>query len=445
MSNNGDRLSKWKETEIGLIPEEWSTLRIKDLTETIFSGGTPDTRKPEYWGGGLPWLSSGETGHRFIYNTEKTITEVGVENSSTRLAKTGDIVIASAGQGYTRGQTSLCMIDTYINQSIIAIRAKNNIINQEFLFYYLSSKYGLLRNISDSNSSRGSLTTKLLAEIGVPVPPLPEQRSIAKILSDFDSKVELNNQMNNTLEAMVRAIFKHWFTDFEFPNEEGKPYKSSGGEMIDSEVGKIPKGWRVGKLGEYTNIIKGRSYKSTDLKRSKIALVTLKSFNRGGGFNQDGYKEYVGEYDEEQVLGDGEIIVAQTDITQKAEVIGRPALVSSLGKYSKLIASLDLQIVRPKEDLSHNYVYYLLSTEDFKNHALSYTNGTTVLHLNRNAVPEYLAVIPSKTILGVFDKIVNILLDKISSNSKEIVTLSKLRDSLLPKLMSGKIKVKGAS
>ncbi|MEM4091161.1 MAG: restriction endonuclease subunit S, partial [Thermoplasmatales archaeon] len=280
-----------------------------------------------------------------------------------------------------------------------------------------------------------------IENLKIPLPTIREQIEISKIFSDLDSKIELNLQMNKTLESIAQALFKHWFIDFEFPDENGRPYKSSGGKMVDSELGKIPEGWSVGKLANYVNVIKGCSYRSEDLKKSNIALVTLKSFNRGGGFNQDGYKEYVGDYDQEQILNEGDIIVAQTDLTQKAEVIGRAAIVNSLGKYSRLIASLDLQIVRPKARLSINYIYYLLNNDAFRNHSLSYTNGTTVLHLNKNAVSVYTIVIPPKGILERFDLCVTALIKKIGINIRENTVLENIRDSLLPKLMSGKIRV----
>ena len=201
----------------------------------------------------------------------------------------------------------------------------------------------------------------------------------------------------------------------------------------------VPHGWEVKKLSQFINVVKGCSYKSSDLQESTIALVTLKSINRGGGFNQNGYKEYVGKYKENQIVLDKEIIIAQTDLTQKAEVIGRPGIVNSLGRYSKLVASLDLQIVRPKKTVSKNYIYYLLKTDEFHNHALQYVNGTTVLHLNKNAVLEFNAFVPTRKILSKFNKIIDNILNKTIINKKSTQTLSNLRDSLLPKLMSGKI------
>ena len=203
--------------------DNWEKLKLKDVCSRIFSGGTPNTNKIEYWNGSLPWLSSGETRNRLISKTENTITELGVANSSTRLAKAGSSVIASAGQGHTRGQVSYLLIDTYINQSVIALFPRDEKLDSKFLFYSLNIKYERLRQISDDHSLRGRLTTKLLGEELIDVPPIQEQKAIAKILSDLDSNIDLNQNMKKKLEAIAQAIFKHWFIDFEFHNEEGKP------------------------------------------------------------------------------------------------------------------------------------------------------------------------------------------------------------------------------
>jgi len=227
---------------------ERRVLKLRAACSRIYSGGTPDTSIKEYWTGNFPWLSSGETNNRFIKNTKNFISESGVKNSSTKLAKRGSSVIASAGQGHTRGQVSYLMIDTYINQSVIALFPDETILDSLFLFYSLNLKYERFRQISDDHSIRGSLTTKILGDEEISLPPLADQKVIAKILSDLDEKIELNNEMNKTLEEIAQAIFKRWFIDFEFPNENGDPYKSSGGEMVKSELGMIPKGCSVGKL-----------------------------------------------------------------------------------------------------------------------------------------------------------------------------------------------------
>jgi type I restriction enzyme S subunit len=181
------------------IPKGWEIKRFEKITEAIFSGGTPDTRNNEYWDGDYSWLSSGETSDLFILKTEKKITKKGIENSSTRLAKEGDIVIASAGQGKTRGQTALCLIDTYVNQSVNVVRSKNSIVPNSYLFLDLSLRYPQLRAISDSFSIRGSLTTKLVKELEILLPPLKCTIAFDKWFNLAVRKIHSNLMENEAL------------------------------------------------------------------------------------------------------------------------------------------------------------------------------------------------------------------------------------------------------
>lgn len=316
-------------------------------------------------------------------------------------------------------------------------------VEPHFVYYGIINITDKLRDAAFHSTAVPILNKSAFSRFEIPIPrKKSEQRAIAKILSDLDDKIELNQQMNKTLEAIGQALFKHWFVDFEFPNEKGRPYKSSGGKMEDSELGEIPRGWKVGKLGDFIDIIKGVSYRSAELMESEKALVTLKSIDIGGGLNSDGFKEYTGEYKKAQELMDGDIVVAHTDITQKAEVLGKPAIVRKIKKYKVLIASLDLSIVRPKNtQTSKAYLYYILKFDNFQNHAAGYANGTTVLHLSSKAVPEYIFAVPDIKLVSKFSEIIGELLDKKMENEAEIETLSQSRDSLLPRLMSGRIRV----
>ena len=167
------------DSELGKIPKGWRPTTIGNCCERIFSGGTPNTSNRSFWDGDIPWLSSGETRESFITQTEKFITKAGVENSSTRHARKGCTAIASAGQGHTRGQTSMLTGDFYINQSVVALESKKGASTDLFNYFTMERRYEELRQLSDSNSSRGSLTTKLVAQMSVVLPPDP-------LLSAFD-------------------------------------------------------------------------------------------------------------------------------------------------------------------------------------------------------------------------------------------------------------------
>ena len=177
---------------------------VGSCCDQLYSGGTPSTSKPEYWNGGLPWLSSGETSQRFIIETEKTITALGAEESSTKLAHSGDIVMASAGQGFTRGQTSMVCFDTYVNQSVLVLHPKEN--NGAFLLLALSSSYDKLRAWSDSTSTRGSISGKLLRQFELPKLSDCALAELEKFCKPKFALVESNLQEGKRLAELRDAL-----------------------------------------------------------------------------------------------------------------------------------------------------------------------------------------------------------------------------------------------
>lgn len=429
--------SKFKLTEMGMIPEDWEIKKIREVTELIFSGGTPNTGKTEYWNGKIPWLSSGETRDRFIRSTEKNITKKGVENSSTRLAKKADIVVASAGQGYTRGQTAFCMIDSYINQSVVALRANKKLMESLFLFYNLISRYNELRQVSDAHSSRGSLTTKLLADLNIQVPPLPEQSTIAKILSDLDLKIELNQQMNKTLESIAQATFKHWFIDFEFPNEEGKPYKSSGGETVDSELGKIPRGWEIKRLEEITEVIfSGGTPDTRDDEYWDGKYPWLASGETGDHFivkTEKTITEQGIENSSTKMAKIGDIVIASAG---QGSTRGQISFCLIDTYINQSIVAL-----RAKDNMIPNsYLFFSLSMRYPELRAISDSHSSRG-SLTTKLLKDLTIVVPPLRNLDVFNLWFIPIVKEIHSNLIENQILSQIRDSLLPKLMSGKIRV----
>jgi type I restriction enzyme S subunit len=195
-------------------------------------------------------------------------------------------------------------------------------------------------------------------------------------------------------------------------------------------------------MSEFVEVIKGRSYKSSELEDSVTALVTLKSILRGGGYRPDGLKPFTGTYKPNQRLEPGELVVSFTDVTQAAEVIGKPAIVRSDDRFESLVASLDLGIVRSLEpSISIPFLYCLFMTGDFQNHAYGHCTGTTVLHLSKEAIPGYPAIYPKEPIAKAFTDFAVPVFRAIDENDLESRTLANLRDTLLPKLLSGELRV----
>ena len=286
----------------------------------------------------------------------------------------------------------------------------------------------------------------------IKLPPLTDQKAISMALGALDEKIELNRRMNTTLEAMARALFQSWFVDFDPVRAKLDGQTPSGidpgttalfpDNFQESRIGPIPNGWEARPLEEMIEIVKGRSYRSSELDESRTALVTLKSFLRGGGYRTDGLKPFTGEFKTNQKVRPGDLVVALTDVTQAADVIGKPALVRSDARFHTLVASLDVGIVRSKsENASLPFLYCLFLTSDFQAHTYSHVTGTTVLHLNATAIPKFVCVIPPVGISKLFAKRADPIFRLIDENANQSSTLTALRDLLLPNLLNGEITV----
>ena len=191
--------------------------------------------------------------------------------------------------------------------------------------------------------------------------------------------------------------------------------------------------WSTVQLGDLINIIRGRSYRSTQLQDNpSTALVTLKSFNRGGGYREDGLKPYVGPYDKDQIVYPNDMVVAQTDITQSGDVIGRPAIIPNNVPYLTLVASLDAAIIKhkPKNNLDPIFLYYRLLAADYSHHAKSHSTGTTVLHMRRDGIAQFKFFLPSLNEQHDIAHILKTLDDKIDLNQKMNRTLEQIAQTV---------------
>ena len=420
----------------------WKKLKISECAE-IICGGTPSTSKMEYWDGNIPWITPKDLSNynsMYISKGNRNISELGLKNSSAKLLPKNTILLTTRAP---IGYIAIAKNELSTNQGFKSLIMKDGNI-PEFFYYLLKYNMDSIKNLGNGTTFMEVNSTSL-KKLELNIPPLEEQKKIASILSSLDDKIELNNRMNKILEEMAQTIFKEWFVNFNFPSEEGKPYKDSGGKMIESELGAIPEGWEITNLEEICNIYSGYSYSSKDLSSSSDAMVTIKNFERNGGFKLDGFKEIIisDKVKENHYANLYDVIVAHTDITQKADIIGNPILLLSKGKYNNLIISMDLvKVTLKNNDISNTVLYNILSNINFKNHCLSYSSGTTVLHLSKKALPSYKLAYPNSKLLKKLSNILEPIYKKISIIYEENQKLDSIRDTLLPKLMSGEIKIK---
>ena len=309
----------------------------------------------------------------------------------------------------------------------------------------------------NSGSAQPSLNRNFIYTKPITVPPPKEQRAIAHILGTLDDKIELNRRQSETLQEMARALFKAWFVDFEpvrakmsgrwqrgqtLPGLPAHLWNLFPDRLVETEHGEVPQGWETVLLGDFIETVKGRSYKSTELAPSTTALVTLKSFARGGGYRADGLKSYTGAYKPEQVVEPSEVVISCTDVTQAAEVIGRAVIVRESKQYQTLVASLDTVIVRPRsERITRMFLYHLGRSERFVAHTCSHVTGTTVLHLAKNAIPSFQFPLPPQNLVHHFDEVAAGMFARVTALEHEVEYIVALRDALLPKLISGELRI----
>lgn len=326
----------------------------------------------------------------------------------------------------------------------VAVIPISSQITPEWLAFCLRSN--LLKHYIDSWAVTTVQPTFNLRDVGrlpIPIPPKHELLAIEGILSPIDEKIELNQEMNKNLEEIGKAIFRRWFIDFEFPNVDGKPYKSSGGEMVFNEdLGiETPEEWRIGKLGQFIDLDKGLSYKGEFLSEKGIPMINLGTMAPKAGFINEGMKYYIGDYKEKHLVRAGDIVIANTDLTQKREVLGSPAIVPPYLESDNVLFTHHIYAVRNNSFLPSLFIYYLLQLGEYRDRVIGFATGTTVLALPRDAILDYNFVVPDETVLQKFNHLASLLINRTNLCIEQDRTLSQLRDYLLPKLMSGKIRI----
>ncbi|MBS1760791.1 MAG: restriction endonuclease subunit S [Bacteroidetes bacterium] len=397
---------------------EWKEYKLGEVTTKIGSGATPTGGSNAYKLEGISLIRSQNVlDFKFSYDGLAFIDDEQADSLKNVIIEESDVLLNITGDSVARVcKVPKVVLPARVNQHVAIIRADKTKTNSDFILYYLQSIKEYLLMYSEIGGTRNALTKAMIENLTILLPPLPIQTAIAEILSSLDDKIDLLHQNNKTLEALAETIFRKWFVE-------------------DAE-----ESWEVDTLDKLINTVNGLSYKSSELNSSKVAMVSLKSFDRTGGFRLDGFKEYIGKYKEQQIVIEGDLIVAHTDITQEAEVIGRPALVIGNTDYDTMVISMDMVKVVPKFDwVSIEFLYFLMRTKEFKGHCEGHANGSTVLHLSKLAIPTFEFQVPEKEKVVEFTTYTKELVKKIFVNHSQIKTLTQLRDTLLPKLMSGEI------
>lgn len=405
-----------------------SKIKLKNISKLINSGLTPLRSNPSFWDtGNIPWLKTEQLGVKYIYDTNEKITKEAINKTSIKINPANTISIAMYGEGRTRGNVSILKKEMTTNQACCNIVLDEEKANHEYIYYFLKTKYEKLRSLS--SGVRKNLNSDDIKNFEVVLPEkLEDQQKIASVLSTLDAKIELNNKINIELEAMAKTLYDYWFVQFDFPNENGKPYKSNGGEMVWSEELKreIPKGWDVRRLKE---LLKKNNKKfnlndekhnidTIDLSVMPSSTMCLTEKNTSDEFGTNLF-----EMNKFDILFGGI----------------RPYLLKAgFAPFDGLVTGTvhSFNVIN-----QHNYNFALLTMihESMFQFAISNSKGTKMPVVGADDLLEYR--LPYKEeVVKKFNQILSFK-EIISKNIQENQTLASLRDFLLPMLMNGQVVV----
>lgn len=389
---------------------------LSDLVDVI-GGGTPKTTEESYWNGSIPWLSVKDFcgGKKYVYNTEKSITEEGLNNSSTKLLHKDNIIISARG---TVGELAMIPYDMAFNQSCFGLIPKGN-NDPHFVYYLLKDKVRSLKS-QTQGSVFDTITKATFDRIECADYSEEDQRRIASILSSLDRKIELNNKINADLEEMAQAIFKNWFVDFE-------PFKDC--KFVDSELGMIPEGWKVGRLTEIASYMNGLAMQKFPPENNEDSLPVLKIKELGQGFCGTDSDRCSCNIKDECKVHNGDVIFSWSGTLLVDVWCGGDC---GLNQHLFKVTSKEY----PK------WFYYYWTKHHLQEFIhIAKDKAVTMGHIKRGHLEEALVAIPDNDSMERAHELFEPILSKMISLRLENSRLSTLRDTLLSRLMSGELEV----
>ena len=368
----------------------------------IIGGGTPKTSITEYWNGDIPWLSVVDFnfGKKYVSKTEKTITEQGLKNSSTKLLQKNDIIISARG---TVGALAILDKPMTFNQSCYGIRAKENESTNDYIFYFLKDTVNQLLQISHGGDYE-TITKATFDEIDISLPPLEEQKAIAEVLSSLDDKIDLLHRQNQTLESLAQTLFRQWFIEEAKEEWEEKP---------------------LSKIADFLNGLACQKFPpKNDI--DKLPVLKIKDLKDGISENSD---YATSDVKPEYIVNNGDVIFAWS-----------ASLMVKIWNGDKCVLNQHLFKVISKD--YPKWFYYQWCKYHLDNFIdIASEHATTMGHIKRSDLDEAICLVPNIDELDKMTEQFNPIMEKLEINSRQIQTLENLRDTLLPKLLSGEVRV----
>ena len=399
------------------VLSNWHKCRLGDLCSLVCSGGTPKSNVSEYYDGGIPWLNTKEVNFNRIYSTERTISELGLNNSAAKWIYPNTVIVAMYGA--TAGKVAIAKCKLTTNQACCNLSLKPDVADYQFVYYTLLNRYEELSSLANGGAQQ-NLNAQIIKDFEIDLPTLQTQHAISHLLGCLDSKIEQNAQINQNLEQQAQAIFKSWFVDFE-PFQDGR--------FVDSELGPIPEGWRVVPLDEIADFLNGLPMQKYRPATDGIGLPVLK----------------IKELREKSCSSDSERCsedIKQEYIVENGDVIFSWSGSLLIDIWTGGRCGLNQHLFKVTSTQYEKWFYYLWLCHHLENFiAIAAGKATTMGHIQRGHIHAALTLVPSKQEYEALSAILSPIIDKMIHSRLESTRLAALRDTLLPKLMSGEIDV----
>lgn len=340
-------------------------------------------------------------------------------------------------------------IPTYISESLdnvllgyhlSLITPSEKKLDGKFLRYWLDTKQAktYFENNASGSGQRYFLALDTVKDIPLFLPELTEQQKISNLLFNLDSKIELNDKINKELEAMAKTLYDYWFVQFDFPDENGKPYKSSGGKMVYNKELKreIPEGWEVKNLTDFYDFLEGPGITKEKYSENGHKFINIKCIN-----NEDLEVSNASMIKDSYIEGYKHFLLKENDIVLSTSgTLGRSAIVRKA--HLPLLLNTSVIRFRAKKENIFEYMYLYLKSEYFLNNLNKMATGSIQKNFGPTHLEQIVEVFPIEDVLNTFNKILKSIVKKLISNKEQNQELANLRDWLLPMLMNGQVRVK---
>jgi restriction modification system DNA specificity domain protein len=455
----GDGLKKAIKRDKVLVQEkgestrsEWKQVSLHEVCQKVTSGGTPSRRNPAYYEAGVwPWVKTQELKDGWLDDTEEHITDAAIAESSARVLPANTVLLAMYGA--TVGQLGILRRPMACNQACCAIISDDKKSDFRFLYYWLLNIRSELRNLA-TGAAQQNLSGALIKSLQLTLPDIFEQRAIARILGTLDDKIELNRKQNKTLEAMARAMFKAWFVDFEpvrakmegrwkrgqsLPGMPAHLYDLFPDRMVESELGEIPEGWRCSTIGEEVTVCGGSTPSTKEAafwENGQHCWATPKDLAG---------KRYPVLMDTDRKITDAGLAKISSGLLPVGTVLLSSRAPIGYLAISEVPVAINQGFIAMKCNGVLSSLFVLMWCAENMGAIIGKSNGSTFQEVSKSSFRSLPVVVSPTLILDGFSKFVDSFYRRIVVNERESAFLARVRDILLPKLISGDLRVSNAA